>query len=306
MIRYRDARLEMARQQRAAQIAALAVESGRRLESGSPGAGRRAAIGILLLAVYAGVLTAAGASATVLPLLAVLVCATLSSIAGFAFSALGQALLAGLMSSPVHIVQTLMVCSIATQTFSIASLWHHMEWRRLPAFLIGGALGLPVGVYVLLHLAPRGFHVVVGALLVAYGAYVVVKRPIVLPRTGRLADAGIGFLGGITGGVAAFPGAAITIWCGMKGWDKARQRGVYQPFILVMQIAALTLITLLHMRGAHASAGAPLELFTTVVVVPGALLGTWFGLCIFHRISDRGFEVCVATLLMFSGMAMLV
>ena len=191
MIRYRGARLEMARQQRATQIAALVLESGRRLGSGSPGADRRAAIGILLLAVYAGVLAAAGASATVRPLLAVLVCATLSSIAGFAFSALGQALLAGLMSSPVHIVQTLMVCSIATQTFSIASLWRHMEWRRLPAFLIGGALGLPVGVYVLLHLAPRGFHVVVGALLVAYGAYVVVKRPIVLPQTGRLADAGI-------------------------------------------------------------------------------------------------------------------
>lgn len=141
---------------------------------------------------------------------------------------------------------------------------------------------------------------------VLYSTYVVMKRPIVLPRTGRLADAAVGFLGGITGGVAAFPGAAITIWCGMKGWDKARQRGVYQPFILAMQIAALTMITLLHTRGAHASVGAPLGSFKTFAVVPGALLGTWLGLCIFHRISDRSFEVCVATLLVFSGMFMLI
>ncbi len=36
----------------------------------------------------------------------------------------------------------------------------------------------------------------------------------------------------ITGGLAGFPGAFVTIWCGLKGWDKAHQRGVYQPFIL--------------------------------------------------------------------------
>jgi hypothetical protein len=36
------------------------------------------------------------------------------------------------------------------------------------------------------------------------------------------------------GGLAEFPGAFVTIWCGLNGWDKARQRGVYQPFILGM------------------------------------------------------------------------
>jgi hypothetical protein len=44
----------------------------------------------------------------------------------------------------------------------------------------------------------------------------------------------------------AFPGAFVTIWCGLKGWSKERQRALYQPFILLTQVAALLLIVLAH------------------------------------------------------------
>jgi hypothetical protein len=36
-------------------------------------------------------------------------------------------------------------------------------------------------------------------------------------------------LGGITGGIVAFPSAALTVSIGLKGWPKERQRGVMQP-----------------------------------------------------------------------------
>ena len=56
----------------------------------------------------------------------------------------------------------------------------------------------------------------------------------------------MGFLGGLTGGLAGFPGASVTIWCALKGWDKAHQRGVYQPFILCMQPISLLAIQLMQ------------------------------------------------------------
>ena len=49
----------------------------------------------------------------------------------------------------------------------------------------------------------------------------------------------VGSLGGITGPLAALPGAFVAIWCGMRGWDKVVQRSVYQPFILIMQLLTL-------------------------------------------------------------------
>jgi len=54
-----------------------------------------------------------------------------------------------------------------------------------------------------------------------------------------------GAAGGITGGLAAFPGAFVTVWCGLKGWTKSHRRGVYQPFILAMQILAVAVIAMI-------------------------------------------------------------
>ena len=260
---------------------------------------------LLTLAAYASALAMTGAAATITPVLAVFLCAFLAGIVGFAFSALAQPVLAVLMHNPVHIVQTLMLCSLANQTFSIASLWRHMQWARLPPFLIGGLLGLPFGIYGLLHLAPREFHIAVGVIILLYGAYVLVRRPVVLPQTGSLADAAVGFLGGLMGGLCAFPGIPVTIWCGMRGWSKVQQRGMFQPYILVMQVSGLALLTIVSARAGHGGMLNASGAFTTIAVVPGSLAGTWLGLRIFHRISDRIFEACVAVLLMASGVLLL-
>jgi uncharacterized membrane protein YfcA len=203
-------------------------------------------------------------------------------------------------------VQTLMVCSIATQSFAIVSLWREMQWRHLPVYLAGGLLGLPLGVYLLLHLEAFGFHVAIGGLLIAYGTYVISKRPIILQPAGWAADAAVGFVGGITGGLAAFPGGAVTIWCSMKGWDKARQRGVYQPFILAMQLAALLVIALMSASSGRSAVGSAATLIDSLSFVPGTLIGSWLGLRMFQRISDRQFEQFTAGLLVLAGLAMIV
>ena len=168
-------------------------------------------------------------------------------------------------------------------------------------FLVGGILGVPAGVYLLLHLPTGAYRDVIGGLLIVYGGYLLLRRPARSLRTGPLADACAGFLGGLTGGLAGFPGAFVTIWCGLKGWDKARQRGVYQPFILCMQ--PVTLIAIHLMRPSSPTA-AQLD-WKTLAFVPAALLGAWFGLRIFKRLSDRQFELAVNALLILSGIGLI-
>lgn len=247
--------------------------------------------------LYALVLHAAGVSDPPAALFAVLAGSIVSSIGGFAFSAICGALLVHLMSGPVHIVQVMMICSIAIQSLSVAALWRNIDWLILPVFLVGGVLGLPIGVAILTHLGQFGFQRIIGVLILTYAVYMLFRRPVTLRGRGPILDACVGFLGGITGGLAAFPGAAVTVWCSMKGWDKARQRGVYQPFILTMQILALLVIHLMSRRAAWSN---DLNL-ATLAFVPVALLGTWFGLLIFRRLSDRQFDRMVNLLLAVSG-----
>jgi uncharacterized membrane protein YfcA len=260
-----------------------------------------AIVGLGILIAEGTVLSVQGPRGVAFSLIAVFVASTISSIAGFAFSALCGALLFHLMDSPIYAVQVMITCSIAIQLLSVATLWRSIDWSSLPVFLVGGVIGVPAGVYLLLHLQTSAYRDVIGALLIAYGGYLLLRKPVSKLRTGPLSDACAGFLGGLTGGLAGFPGASVTIWCGLKGWDKVRQRAVYQPFILSMQPVALIVIAL--MRPASASA-TQLD-WKTLAFIPAALLGAWFGLRIFQRLSDRQFELTVNALLIVSGIGLI-
>lgn len=232
---------------------------------------------------------------------AVFLASTLSSIAGFAFSAICGAMLFHLLDNPVMVVQVMIVCSIAIQFFSVMTLRNTIEWKHLGRFLTGGVAGLPLGVFLLTHLTVAHYMKIIGLFLVAYGCYMLLRRPASKVFARPIGDYVAGFLGGLTGGFAAFPGAFVTIWCGWKGWSKDRQRGVYQPFILIMQVLALGLITLV--QSSHSLRGA-ID-FSTLSYVPGAVLGTWCGIAIFRRLSDRQFASAVNVLLIVSGIGLL-
>jgi hypothetical protein len=226
--------------------------------------------------------------------------AALSSVAGFAFSAICGALLFHVMP-PVLAVQLMMVCSIAIQGLSVLALRHTIDWRVLSRFLLGGLFSIPLGVYLLLNLDAAIYCRVLGGFLVAYGTFMLVRPTARLQFRRGWVDGLVGLLGGITGGFAGFPGAFVTIWCGLQGWDKDRQRGVYQPFILIMQALALTTIALVatgSSRRLH-----PMGI-GVLAYVPAALLGTWCGLGWYRRLSDVQFTAAVNLLLIAAGAAL--
>src|SRR5262245_63166186 len=170
-----------------------------------------------------GFLLAGGAvpqalAGSAVPMLAVLLASTVSSIAGFAFSALCGALLFHLMENPVYTVQVMIVCSIAIQSFSVAALRRSIDWRSLHMFLPGGFFGVPAGVYLLLQLPTGTYRHVIGGLLIVYAGYLLLRRPSGTLRTGPLSDACAGFLGGLTGRLAGLPRALLTHLSDPTAW----------------------------------------------------------------------------------------
>lgn len=257
---------------------------------------------LLPLAAAAWVMIAGADRSHSLTIMAIVaLAAAVSSIAGFAFSAICGAMLFHLHDDPVRIVQLMITCSIANQVAMTWSARADIDWRALAPYLAGGALGLGPGVWVLLHVDRLYYTHALGGFLTAYGFYLLVRRPMAVRRPPPAMDVAAGFLGGITGGAAGFPSAFVSIWCGMKGWDKRRQRAVLQPYVLVMQIAALLAINLARRDGAAAGFDA-----VTLFFVPASLLGTSLGLALYRRLSDAQFGYVVNALLLAAGLSYVV
>ena len=216
----------------------------------------------------------------------VLLAALVSSIAGFAFSALAGSALAYLKTERGR--------SVAG---SLGKIRDSIRWTPLWPMIAAGIVTVPLGVWLLRHVNPSSYVVGLGLFLTIYGCYVVMRRENRVLRGNAWVDSVVGALGGITGGLAGFPGAFVTIWCSMRGWDKLRQRATYQPYILVMQI--VTIACLWWQAPVRASVAQD---FT---FVPFALLGAIGGLAVFQRLTNRQFHGAVSILLVVSGVGLL-
>ena len=233
-----------------------------------------------------------------LTLAAVFFAAIASSIAGFAFSAIAASMLIHVYDDPTEMVRVLLVCSIAVQLYC--------NWRLLPtircsaagAYLAGGVLTVPLGVLILQHAESHVYGLSLGAFLVVYAAYALARPFTIRGGDSTVARVCVGALGGITGGLAAFPGAFIVMWCSARGLSKDAQRAICQPYIFLMQIVTLACLEALD-RG-HSDALADLWSF-----VPVSMLAAWLGFSAFQRVSAAQFKTIVLTLLGLSGSLMM-
>jgi uncharacterized membrane protein YfcA len=258
--------------------------------------------GMILLAGYIVLLTkVAPMPGAVWTVLAVFAAALVSSVVGFGFAALSGAMLVHLLGDPMRALEITLVCGIASQAMMVWSLRRDIDWHVCPNFLLGVAAGLPVGFYVLLHACSKPAAQALGALLVVFAVGTLLLRPIVVDGERGIGDAVAGFLGGLTGGIAAFPAAPIVVWCSLKGWSKERQRGLYQPVMLILQLAGLAVLAAGEFAG---SRHRDID-WSGLLYLPAALLGTSLGLAVFSHLNDKQFALSGKVLLIVCGASLL-
>jgi uncharacterized membrane protein YfcA len=220
--------------------------------------------------------------------------ALVAGLSGFAFGLVAASIWLYILS-PLQTATLIVAFGLIVQGYSVWKLRHALDWRKLWPFVVGAAVGVPVGVTLLTWAEPHSVRVGVGAFLIIYSLYAFF-RPALKPVKGggAMADAGVGFLNGILGGMTGLAGILVTIWSGLRGWPKDVQRTIFQPVAV-----AIFMMSALWLGGKGAVTAETVKLF--VIGLPFLIGGSWLGLKLFGRLNEAGFRKIVLVLLFASG-----
>lgn len=221
----------------------------------------------------------------------------INGLAGF-----GTALLAlGIWLQVLPAQQAIALVLVTSVLSGLQGLWIvrrdiRRHKARLARYLLPAVAGLPLGFLMVPFIDTAILKITIAVLLVSYGVYFMARRSLSqFDRSTPIADAIVGFIGGVMGGAASLSGAIPTMWVGMRPWPKGEMRAVLQPFNVV--VLALT--------GAYfawlgAYSGEVLML--VAIALPGTLAGAQLGIFAFHRLGHGAFRWLLIFLLFGSGL----
>jgi uncharacterized membrane protein YfcA len=225
--------------------------------------------------------------------------ALVAGLSGFAFGLVAASIWPYILS-PLQTATLIIAFGLIVQGYAVWKLRHVLVWKKLIPFMLGAGLGVPVGVFILTWANPAHVRAGVGAFLVLYSLYALF-RPAITPvkAGGAAADAGIGFLNGVLGGITGLAGILVTIWCGLRGWPKDVQRTVFQP------VAVATFVMSALWIGAK-GAITPDTIKLFLIGLPAVLAGTWLGFGLFGRLNEAAFRKVVLVLVLASGVVLII
>ena len=225
-----------------------------------------------------------------------------SGLTGFGYSLVALGI--WLHALPPQIAAPLTVlCSVASQALIIPRMWRTVEWRKAAPFIFAGSAGVPIGTELLALVDASLFKRALGAFLVGYSGFMLLGNARSAARRsgdwrGEMADAGIGFVGGVLGGFSGLSGSIMVVWATVRGWGKDEKRGIFQAF----NFSLLVVSGLSHaMHGLHTAAVG----MAVIIAVPLSLIAASMGHRVYLRLSARRFDRVVSWLLLASGAGLL-
>ena len=186
------------------------------------------------------------------------------------------------------------------QIVSLFPLRGGFDLKRLAPFVVGGALGVPLGVFLLHNADPSRFRLAVGALLTLFGFYALTVRDSARLKTGGIgADAFVGVVGGALGGLCGLAAAPAAIWTRLRGWKREPRRATIKAYAIVGAVLTLA---------AYARTGVvdPADLRLFALVAPAALVGSFLGARFVRRGGGRAVGRIALLVTLASGLGMLI
>ena len=201
--------------------------------------------------------------------------------------------------SPVLAAQLAAAASVAGQLTTLPAIWPLIRLRVVAPYVIAGLVGMPIGVWLLPRLDATAFKLGVGTLIVTYCAIMqFAAHRLRVNRSSVIAEALVGFSGGVGGGIAGLAGPPLIVWASSRGMSKDDKRALFQAFNLTILAAMLV---------ASAAAGLIGRAFfqTVLISLPATLISARLGHWVYARLNERRFDALVLALLAVSGLLLI-
>ncbi len=164
-------------------------------------------------------------------------------------------------------------------------------------FILGGAIGVPVGTALLTTADQNSVRLTIGVLLVIYSLYNLM-RPALGPVQGSVAAGlGVGAVNGLIGGLTGLSGIVVTIWCQLLGGSKDAQRAIFQPAMLATFLMGAIAF---GVAGIYSVETMKLYALALPALIAGILCGIW----LYGKLDDASFRRVILILLLASGLSL--
>jgi uncharacterized membrane protein YfcA len=222
----------------------------------------------------------------------------ISGLSGFGFGLVAMAVLPLLMG--IKLANAFVsFCGLAIFASLTIPLRRHIAWKALFPLLIGTALGVPIGVYVLVNLHEHILLKILAGFIISYVAFTLLTQNRTHFRMDRRWGYLAGFAGGIISGALSAGGPPVIMYCDSLDLGKEGFKATLQAYFALM---ILYKIPLFYITGLlTAELGRSLLYYS-----PFAAAGTVCGVLLFHRLSDRWFRRIVLILLTAFAVIMMI
>ena len=211
----------------------------------------------------------------------VLLAGVVRGFAGFGFSALTVAGMS-LFFSPAQVVPVAFVLEVLASLALLQSVWREIDWDWLRPLLIGNAVAIPLGVWMLAVVPEGPLRAIVSIVILTAAVLLLsgIKAP--WPDTPGL-RLGTGFVSGIFNGLAAIGGMAVAVMLFATSISGAAARATLIALFFATDLYSLA------WAGGNGLLDSMLLRWVGWLLVP-MLIGIAIGRQHFLRVDEAGFR----------------
>lgn len=223
-------------------------------------------------------------------ILIILVASVLQTSTGFGFSIMATPFLL-LLFDPREAIQLNLILSLVISSMLIVNIRRDVNWGVFRRFVIGGAIGIPLGITIFLLLDMTLLKLGISLLIINLTILLIMNF-----RTKQTVqrDFLVGGISGLFTTSIGMPGPPLLLYFSGTNTKKATLRATTLAFYLFIYLASLMFQMLF--------AGTSAEIWlSSLKALPIVLTGLIIGQVLYKRISQRMFQILTYILLFISG-----
>lgn len=216
--------------------------------------------------------------------------------AGFG-SALAIAPVLALAVGPRTAIPAILIVMLVTSMQLVPKAWNSANWRTVIPLSVGGAIGIPIGAWLLVMVDQELIRRSISATVICFAVLMLIGwryKGSVKSAYSAIA----GGLGGLISGAAASGGPAVIMFLLAGPESAARNRAAIILYFLFTQAVALIVYSFGGLMTAK-------TLWVALPMLPTIVLGTWIGEKFFGKASDQLYRRIALVFLLVIGLSTL-